>query len=66
MRLPFTDKNENELAKKIKSGDYKEIEEPEDLRKLIRNLLKINHDERITYSEIKKLLFLKDYFEAYQ
>jgi len=32
---------------------------------LIRNLLRVNPDERITYSEIKKLPFLKTYFDAY-
>jgi len=37
----------------MKTGEYEEIEEPEDLKRLIRNLLKVNPDERITYSEIK-------------
>ena len=51
---------------KIKTGEYEEIDGPEDLRKLIRNLLKVNPDERITYSEIKKLPFLSEYFDAYE
>ena len=58
MKLPFTDENEHELAKKIKDGKYEEIEEPEDLRTLIWNLLKVNPKERINYSEIKNLTFL--------
>ena len=66
MKLPFWDKNEETLAKQIKAGEYEEIEEPEDLRKLIKNLLKLNPNERITYSEIKKLPFLKEYFDAYE
>ena len=53
MKLPFTDKDEHILAKKMKTGEYEEIDGPEDLRTLIRNLLKINPDERITYREIK-------------
>ena len=66
MKLPFTDKNEETLAKKIKALEYEEIEEPEDLKRLVKNLLKLNPDERITYSEIKKLPFLKEYFDAYE
>ena len=66
MKLPFWDKNEETLAKKIKAGEYEEIEEPEDLRRLIKNLLQVNPNERITYSEIKKLPFLKEYFDAYE
>ena len=66
MKLPFTDKNENELAKKMKNGEYEEIDEPEDLKILIRNLLKVNPDERMNYSEIKELPFLKKYFDAYE
>jgi len=66
LKLPFTEKNEYELAKKMKHLDYEEIVEPEDLKILIRNLLKVNPDERITYSEIKKLPFLKEYFDAYE
>jgi len=50
----------------MKLLDYEEIVEPEDLKILIRNLLKVNPDERITYSEIKKLPFLKEYFDAYE
>ena len=50
----------------MKSGEYKEIDEPEDLRRLIRNLLKDNPNERINYSEIKWLPFLEDYFDAYE
>ena len=49
----------------MKTLDYEEIDQPEDLKKLIRNLLRVNPDERITYSEIKKLPFLKAYFDAY-
>ena len=59
MKLPFTGKNEHELAKKMKTGEYQEIEEPEELRALLRKLLKVNPDERINYSEIKELTFLK-------
>jgi len=66
LELPFTEKNENELANKMKNLDYKEIAGPEDLKILIRNLLKVNPDERITYNEIKKLPFLKAYFDAYE
>ena len=66
MKLPFSDKDEKILEKKIKAGEYEEIEEPEDLRRLIKNLLKLNPNERITYSEIKKLHFLKEYFDAYE
>jgi len=50
----------------MKQLDYEEIVEPGDLKILIRNLLKVNPDERITYSEIKKLPFLKAYFDAYE
>jgi len=50
----------------MKHLDYEEIVEPEDLKILIRNLLKVNPDERITYSEIKKLPFLRAYFDAYE
>ena len=64
MKLPFSDKNEEILAKKIKAGEYEEIEEPEDLRRLIKNLLKLKPDEWITYSEIKQLPFLKKYFDV--
>lgn len=66
LKLPFTGENEYELAKKMKAGEYEEIEEPEDLRKLIRNLLQIDPNDRINYSEIKNLTFLKEYFEAYE
>ncbi len=52
MKLPFNDINEHTLAIKIKSGEYEEIDGPEDLKRLIKNLLKVNPDERITYSEI--------------
>jgi len=31
LKLPFTGENEHELAKKIKAGEYEEIELPEDL-----------------------------------
>ena len=54
------------LEKKIKIGDYEEIDGPEDLKRLIRGLLKINPNDRTTYSEIKKLTFLKEYFDAYE
>ena len=50
----------------MKTGEYEEIDEPEDLKILIRNLLRVNPDERITYSEIKELPFLKKYFDAYE
>ena len=53
LKLPFTDTNERTLEKKIKTGEYEEIDESQDLRTLIRNLLKVTPDERITYSEIK-------------
>ena len=66
MKLPFSGENEERLAKKIKAGEYEEIEEPEDLRRLIKNLLKLNPNEWITYSEIKQLPFLKEYFNAYE
>ena len=66
MKLPFFDKNEKILEKKIKIGEYEEIDGPEDLKRLIRNLLKINPYERITYNEIKKLPFLIEYFNAYE
>ena len=66
MKLPFTGENEHELAKKMKVGEYEEIEEFEDLRELVRKLLKINPNDRINYSEIKGLAFLKEYFEAYE
>ena len=66
MTLPFFDKNEKILEKKIKIGEYEEIDGPEDLKRLIRNLLKINPNERITYNEIKKLPFLEEYFNAYE
>lgn len=65
MKLPFSGENEKILEKKIKAGEYEEIEEAEDLRRLIKNLLKLNPDEWITYSEIKQLTFLKKYFDAY-
>ena len=66
MKLPFTDKSNKTLEKKIKTGEYEEIDGPEDLKRLIRDLLKINPNERLTYSEIKKLPFLKEYFDAYE
>ena len=66
MKLPFNDINEHTLAIKIKLGEYEEIDGPEDLKRLIKNLLKVNPDERITYSEIQKLPFLKEYFYAYE
>ncbi len=33
---------------------------------LIRNLLKVNPNDRISYSEIKELPFLEEYFDAYE
>jgi len=66
LKLPFTGVNEIEIANKMKKGWYEEIEEPEDLRRLIKNLLKVNPNDRINYTEIKKLTFLKEYFEAYE
>ena len=53
------------LAIKIKTGEYEEIDGPEELKQLIRCLLKVHPNDRITYSEIKKLPFLKTYFDAY-
>ena len=50
----------------MKQLDYEEIVEPEDLKILIRNSLKVNPDELITSSEIEKLPFLKEYFDAYE
>ena len=66
LKLPFTGVNEIEIANKMRAGWYEEIEEPEDLRRLIKNLLKVNPNDRINYIEIKKLTFLKEYFEAYE
>ena len=66
MKLPFSDKNEKILEKKIRNGDYELIDGPQDLKSLISNLLKIDPNERIKYSEIKKLPFLKEYFVAYE
>ena len=48
MKLPFTDINEHTLAIKMKSGEYEEIDGLEELKRLIKNLLKVNPDERIT------------------
>jgi hypothetical protein len=45
LKLPFSGENEKILEKKIKAGEYEEIEEAEDLRRLIKNLLKLNPDE---------------------
>ena len=36
----------------MKEEEYEEIEGPEDLKKLIKNLLKANPDDRISYSKI--------------
>jgi len=38
----------------MKLLDYQEINEPEDLKNLIRDLLRVNPEERITYSDIKR------------
>jgi hypothetical protein len=32
LKLPFSDKNENMLAIKIKTGEYEEIDGPEELK----------------------------------
>ena len=44
----------------MKAGEYEEIEKPEVLRSLTCNLLKVKPNVRITYSQIKKLAFLKE------
>ena len=54
------------LAIKIKTGEYEEIDGPEELKQLIRCLLKVDPNDRITYSEIKALPFLKKFFDAYE
>ena len=50
----------------MKEGEYEDIYGPEDLINLIKSLLKVKPDDRITYSEIKELPFLKEYFDAHK
>ena len=39
LTLPFTEKDEQKLTLKIRKADYEEIYEPDELRRLIRDLL---------------------------
>ena len=46
--------------------EYEEKDGPEDLRQLIKSLQTINPNEYITYWEINRFLFLKEFFKAYE
>ena len=65
LELPFGI-NEKELERRIIDGFYDEIEEPEELRKLIASLLQRDPNKRPTYREIKQDPYLKPYFDAYE
>ncbi len=66
MKLQFTEENERKLDIIIKEEIFESLDGPKDLRERIKSLLSRNSDERITYREMKKLPFLKEYFKAYE
>ena len=64
LKLLFTEVNELEIIIKIR--EYEEKDGHEDLRQLIKSLQTINPNEYITYWEINRFLFLKEFFKAYE
>ena len=55
------------LKEKIINVEYNEdINVSRDFQLLISNLLKRDPDQRLNYSDIRKLGFLKDHFNAYE
>lgn len=59
-RLPFEDQSLRELAAKIRAGNFRMPDLPEDIQDLIKKLLTVDPQERITLDGIKHHPALRD------